>query len=94
MMAWVLISLFSNLCFSEYRVFELEITNTKTEQSRQVQSTLDHLQYATYFPLKRDEKIRLLDYWMCWRRKEPLTPLCQRPGESDTPKSESLPNSP
>lgn len=94
MMSWVSIFLISNICFSEYRVFELEITNSETEQSRKVQSTLDHLQYATYFPLKRDEQIRLLDYWMCWRRQDPYTPLCQRPGESDTPKSESLPASP
>ena len=93
-MVWVFFILFSNTIFPEYRVFELEIRDTKTEQSRKVQSTLDHLQYATYYPLKRDEQIRLLDYWMCWRRREPLTPLCQRPGGSDELKSESLSQSP
>lgn len=83
-----------HLLMSEYRVFDLLITNEASGQERRVQSILDPWQYGTYHPLKRDEKIEMIDTWMCWRRRPPKTPLCQRPGGLVPLKSESEADAP
>ncbi len=79
-----------NVAQAEYRVFELNIVNEKTGKSRKVYSTLDWLQYAEYHHLSRDERVELVDHWMCWKRSDgPFKPLCKRPVTADTLKSEN-----
>ncbi len=86
---FVLFSVF-NMLFAEHRVFELRIVNDKTQKSYTVHSTLDWLQYAEYHHLSRDERVELVDHWMCWRRREGVfKPLCKRPVTADTLKSEN-----
>lgn len=67
------------LVYSEYRVFELKITNTKTKEFRYEISTLDQYQYQGYLYLNRDETIELKDTWMCWKRGDQFKLHCRRP---------------
>ena len=71
------------LAFAEYRVYQLEIENSETGQTRNVQSTLDHIQYPRYYPLERDEVISYVDSWMCWENTNGFRPACERT-EADT----------
>jgi hypothetical protein len=67
---------------AEYRVFELTITS-ESGQTRTVQSTLDHLQYSSYHPVKKDEKVEIAATWMCWTRsdvsQDPAQRYCPNP---------------
>lgn len=82
------LSLHLHLASGEYRVFELRIVNEKTKTARTVYSTLDWIQYTDYHHLSRDEKIELVDHWMCWKRNDGFKPLCKRPGTPEGPTSE------
>lgn len=90
-MNWLILLLFAaQLSFSEYRVYELRIVNTNTKKSRKVYSTLDWIQYPEYHHLKRDERVELVDHWMCWKRSYGMfKPLCKRPVTADTLKAEN-----
>ena len=62
---------------AEYRVFTLEIEN-ETGQTRTVTSTLDDIQYPSYYPLRKGEKVKIQDSWMCYRRSDSSQDLAQR----------------
>jgi hypothetical protein len=89
-MRWiVLIFWLPSFVWGEYRVFELRIVNDKTKKARTVYSTLDGIQYPQYHHLSRDERIEVLDHWMCWKRSYGMfKPLCQRPVTLDSLKAE------
>lgn len=50
---------------ADYRVFTLKIEDSTTGQSRTVNTTLDHLQYASYYPVRTNETVSIADTWMC-----------------------------
>ena len=84
---------------AEYRVFELSIEN-ESGQARTVLSTLDDIQYPTYYPVKKSEKITIQDSWMCWTRsdhsQDPAQRYCSNPrspanAASPTSSSEARP---
>ncbi len=86
---WMLLFFIPQTLSAEYRVFELKIINEKTQKERTVYSTLDWLQYPEYHHLSRDERIELVDHWMCWKRSYGMfKPLCKRPVTADTLKAE------
>ena len=90
MKLFLLILFIPQVLFSEYRVFELRIVNDKTKKSRKVYSTLDWIQYREYHHLSRDERVELVDHWMCWKRSYGMfKPLCKRPVTADTLKAEN-----
>ena len=64
-------------CFAEYRVFLLRITNPTGEVQLRP-STLDPLQYKTYFPTPDGAIVTYDDTWMCRGRTDNL-PLCESP---------------
>ena len=66
------------LAFAEYRVFQLQIENTESGKSRQVQSTMDHLQYPQYHPLEKNEVISYIESWMCWENTNNFRPACNK----------------
>jgi len=74
----VLISLLTSLAHGEYRIFQLQIENTETGQSREVSSTMDHIQYPQVYPLNKGEVVRYLDSWMCWENTNNFRPACQK----------------
>ena len=57
--------LFSFNIFAEYRVFKLQFVNAKTNQIRQIQSTLDPEQYKNLYPLAQGEKLTYVQTWRC-----------------------------
>ncbi|MES2964898.1 MAG: hypothetical protein V4760_13485 [Bdellovibrionota bacterium] len=67
---------------AEYRVFELSIEN-ESGQARTVLSTLDDIQYPSYFPVKKTDKVTIQDSWMCWKRsdvsQDPAQRYCPNP---------------
>ena len=90
MKLFLLILFIPQVLFSEYRVFELRIVNEKTKKERTVYSTLDWIQYREYHHLSRDERVELVDHWMCWKRSYGIfKPLCKRPVTADTLKAEN-----
>lgn len=82
-LAWTFV-LFAH---AEYRVFELEIMDIESGKARNVQSTLDHIQYRTYYPVGRNEVVSYIDSWMCWENTNGFRPACERATENYTPLS-------
>lgn len=64
---------------AEYRAFTLVITDTRSQQTRLVTSTFDHLQYPGYHPLRSWETVAIQDTWMCWGRQGDFKPICANP---------------
>lgn len=60
---------------AEYRAYELEIEDVESGEIRRVVTTLDHIQYPAYYPLKPTENIYYLDSWMC-RGRTNNRPTC------------------
>ncbi|RME17060.1 MAG: hypothetical protein D6797_03215 [Bdellovibrio sp.] len=83
-MKWLSFFLFFSYSFagfSEYRVYQLQLT-LPNGQTRNFLSTLDHIQYATYYPLPPQASLKLLDSWMCWERTNHLSDFCPNPQKS------------
>ena len=77
-----LIVLFCSTAAAEYRVFKLQITNTKTKQVRTIQSTLDPVQYrGIYQP--ENSTITYVQTWRCPGRTDQFKEHC--PAPSATP---------
>ncbi len=76
---FALVILFSELIYAEYRVFTLKITNTKTQISRTIKSTLDPEQYKSYYPLSNDEQISYVKTWRCRGPTRDFQALCESP---------------
>ena len=77
--ALVSVILFSKITYAEYRVFTLKITNTKTQISRTIKSTLDPEQYKSYYPLGQDEQISYVKTWRCRGATRDFAALCEAP---------------
>lgn len=90
-----LILLFSLAGAAEYRVFTLHIINNKSKTTRQVETTLDPIQYSTFYPLRADEEISYIETWRCIGRTDFFKSHCDNPrlntGETEkpVPKSEA-----
>lgn len=80
--------LLGHSAFAEYRVFTLMITNTKTGENKQFDSTLDPEQYLTFFTLKPDETISYTQTWRCKGRTSDFKSHCVQP-EKREPSSTS-----
>lgn len=70
--------------FAEYRVFTLHIINKKSQVTKQVETTLDPLQYSTFFPLKTEEEISYIETWRCKGRTDFFKPHCDNPRTNPT----------
>lgn len=77
--ALALVILFSELSHAEYRVFTLKITNTKTQISRTIKSTLDPEQYKSFYPLSNEEQISYVKTWRCRGSTRDFAALCEAP---------------
>lgn len=68
---------------AEYRAFLLRIEKLNNpEEFRLVQSNLDPLQYADYYPVQSDERIFYIDTWMCrgrYHRTTGYAKICESP---------------
>ncbi|MCB9026061.1 MAG: hypothetical protein H6625_07080 [Bdellovibrionaceae bacterium] len=73
---------------AEYRAYELAIENFDDGSLRKVITTLDHIQYSTYYPLKENEKVSYLKSWMCWGTSDYERDICPAP---ETKESERVP---
>ena len=79
---FVVMLLFCRQSFAEYRVFLLSITNSKTNSTRTVKSTLDPEQYKMIYLLKPEESIRYTNTWRCRGNTSEFSPLCENPNRS------------
>ena len=73
----------------EYRAFLLEIKSPDTETPRLVRSSLDHLQYHYYYPVRANESVRYIETWRCPGRTSGLAPVCKSPKEIAAEKTEA-----
>ena len=64
---------------AEYRMFVLQISNSKLQRSRTVYSTMDPLQYKTIYPLTSDEAIEYTATWRCKGNTSGFKIHCARP---------------
>lgn len=64
---------------AEYRMFTLKITNTQTQDYRLVDSTLDPIQYPSYYAVAKDEIVEYTDTWRCFGRTGGGQPPCPNP---------------
>lgn len=64
---------------AEYRVFTLHIKNKKNQNVKQVETTLDPLQYASIYPLKSEEEISYIETWRCQGRTDFFKSHCNNP---------------
>lgn len=81
---------------AEYRVYRLGIKyhpEDPDEQEIQVLTTLDDLQYETYYKITPNQQTRLIHHWMCWGRTDDLKPYCPEPPIPDQSSGVRLPAS-
>jgi hypothetical protein len=78
-LAWLGIFLAAPSGWAEYRVFNLVITNTKTNEIRTMVSTLDPIQYHYIYPVTADEVVSYTETWRCFGRTDWFTPYCPNP---------------
>lgn len=74
-----LTTLFSFTALGEYRVYQLKITDTKTNKTREVLSTMMPAAYIVYYPIRSTEMVEIVDHWMCWKRSDGYKKPCTRP---------------
>lgn len=77
--AFLLFLTFSTIAQAEYRVFTLHIINKSSQVTRQVETTLDPIQYTTFFPLKKGEDISYIETWRCLGRTDSFKAHCDNP---------------
>lgn len=77
--------------FAEYRVFTLMITNTKTGDNKQFDSTLDPDQYITFYPLKSEEVIHYTQTWRCKGRTSDFKVHCAQPKKREPSQAAATP---
>lgn len=94
MKAFLFVFLLSLNAFAEYRVFTLMITNTKTGENRQFDSTLDPEQYLTFFTLKPDETISYTQTWRCKGRTSDFKAHCAQPEKREPAQAAATPTEP
>jgi len=68
-----------NGAFAEYRVYQLKITDTQTQKSREVLTTMMPQGYIVYYPIRSTEMVEIVDHWMCWKRSDGYQKPCTRP---------------
>ena len=64
-LAFVIMFVLPSVTTAEYRVFKLQITNSKNQNVRQIQSTLDPEQYRMLYPVNADEYVTYVQTWLC-----------------------------
>jgi len=64
---------------AEYRVYKLGVTYEPGQSEIEVLTTLDDLQYETYYKVTANQTTRLIDHWMCWGRTNDFAPYCDKP---------------
>ena len=67
------------LANAEYRVFKLQFTNSKTNQVRQIQSTLDPEQFENVYPPNPNETLTYVQTWRCKGNTNHYQAHCQSP---------------
>jgi hypothetical protein len=72
--------------FAEYRVYKLKLTDTTTNKSREILSTMTPEQYVFYYPITPFQTLEILDHWMCWARGDGFKKLCTRPFSDEASK--------
>lgn len=50
---------------AEYRAYQLRLKNLTTGNEKILVSTLDHIQYRTYYPVRADEVVEYVSSWRC-----------------------------
>ncbi len=89
---FIAISFLSQAATAEYRVFILNLENSKTKTVRQIQSTLDPEQYETIYPHSSDEKLTYVQTWLCRGRTDFFKPHCappEKPTDSSPTKAQN-----
>ena len=65
---------------AEYRVYRLGVKyDEKQKKEDEVLTTLDHLQYVSYYKVTPTEQVRLIDHWMCRGRTDNFRKYCSKP---------------
>ena len=92
------ITLFAaSIARAEYRVYQLGVTYVPGEKEVVVLSTLDHLQYVSYYQITSNQATRLIDHWMCPGDTSSFKTYCANPktlnpgSETQTPAPPSTP---
>ncbi|OFZ30199.1 MAG: hypothetical protein A2622_10155 [Bdellovibrionales bacterium RIFCSPHIGHO2_01_FULL_40_29] len=74
-----ILMLITNSAGAEYRVFQIQITDSKTQNVRQVQSTLDPEQFQMVYPIGINEYVTYVQTWRCQGNTNHHKPYCQSP---------------
>jgi hypothetical protein len=65
---------------AEYRVYRLGIKyDQKQKKEIEVLTTLDHIQYLTYYKITPTQETRLIEHWMCRGRTDEFKKYCTKP---------------
>ena len=75
-----MIQLFLINAHGEYRVYKLGVKyDEKQKAETEVLTTLDDLQYVTYFKITPTQSTRIIDHWMCYGRTDEFRAYCPAP---------------
>ena len=64
---------------AEYRVYRLGVKYDDNSQEQQVLTTLDNIQFDTYYKITSTQATRIIEHWMCRGRTDNFTPYCEKP---------------
>ena len=65
---------------AEYRVYRLGVKYTdKQIKENEVLTTLDDIQYMTYYKVTPQQKVHILQHWMCRGRTDYFKTYCPAP---------------
>jgi hypothetical protein len=64
---------------AEYRVYKLGVKLADKAPEQEVLTTLDDLQYSTYFNTSPTQQVRLIQHWMCRGRTDDFKKYCPGP---------------
>lgn len=74
--------------FAEYRVYKLGVKyhpENPAEEEKELITTLDDLQYHSYYKSSYTQQTRLISHWMCRGRTDWLTAYCLEPPHQSPP---------
>ena len=64
---------------AEYRVYRLGVKLTDKSPEQEVLTTLDDIQYLTYYKASATTQVRLIQHWMCRGRTDEFKRYCPGP---------------
>ena len=76
------IPFYAHIAKAEYRVHKLAILGPDGKITKEVVSTLDHMQYAQYFEIPQNHHVQYEESWKCYGNTNNFQVYCPNPRDA------------